>query len=324
MKVVGGLGEFGLIERLSKLAPGASELVKGIGDDCAVIRVNDTLLLATCDVMIEDRHFRRTTLSPQDIGWRAATAGVSDIAAMGGSPLFCLVTLACGAEEEIAFVEDVYRGIGQLLAEYGIALAGGDTARTSGPFTLDITTVGQVSGERCLFRDGARPGDMLAVTGPPGLSAAGLHALENGHEAPALIAAHARPRPRMAEGQWLCDSPAVHAMIDVSDGLAQDSGRIAEESGLGVDIEPERLRPSPALQNYCREHGLDASALMLCGGEDYELAFAIEADAAEGVVTSLNERFGLEAAILGRFTDAWRGVRVGGETFSESGFDHFR
>jgi thiamine-monophosphate kinase len=160
---VGDLGEFGLIDRLARLLPTSPNVLEGIGDDCAAIRVGDRVLLVSTDLSIEEVHFRRTYCDPEDIGWKAAATSLSDIAAMGGAPLFCLASLACSPDTEAAFIERIYQGLSSAASRFGATVVGGDTSRTPGPLTLDVMVAGEARGGRFLRRKGARIGDVLAA-----------------------------------------------------------------------------------------------------------------------------------------------------------------
>lgn len=319
METLGDLGEFGLIDRLTRLLPTAPSVVEAIGDDCAVLRAGDRLLLASCDLSIEDVHFRRATARPYDIGWKAAVASLSDIAAMGGVPTFSLASLACSGNCEAEFLDELYKGLSEAMARHGSILVGGDTSLSHDRLVLDVIVMGETLEGRYLTRGGAQPGDVLAITGRPGLSASGLHALEHGEDTPELARAHRRPEPRIREGQWLAAHADVHALIDVSDGLVQDAGHLAEAGKLGVDIEPGRLPVDACLARYCGEHGLNPEHFMLSGGEDYELAFA----AREEALDAFRAEFDTGVTAVGRFTDEWLGVKVAGAAPPRAGFDHF-
>ncbi len=184
MSGLGDIGEFGLIARLTRGLPVSGAVVEGIGDDCAVLRCGDRLLLATCDASLEGIHFSRRHATPKDIGWRAAASALSDIAAMGGKPTFVLVTLACPADISPDFIEDVYRGLSEAVHATGAVIVGGDTTGTKTGLALDVTVLGEATGGRPLLRRGARPGDIVVVTGYPGASAGGLAALQCGVDAP--------------------------------------------------------------------------------------------------------------------------------------------
>ncbi len=324
MDTVGDMGEFGLIDRVAQFMPNAGDMVvEGIGDDCAVLRYGDRDVLVSCDLSVEDVHFRRATAGPEDIGWKAAASALSDIAAMGGTPQFCLVALACPADTAVSFVDDVCRGLANAAADAGAVIVGGDTTKSHAGVVLDVTVIGEATEGRYLSRRGARPGDLLAVTGYPGCSAAGLHALERGVEAPALTQAHVRPEPRYAEGRWLCRHKKVHAMLDVSDGLIQDAGHLAQGAGLGVDIQTAGLSVADELARYCASAGMEPLDFILSGGEDYELAFAIAPDGFEDVSHAFQWEFDAPLSVAGIFTEQWEGVRVAGEAISGGGYDHF-
>ncbi len=323
MRTVHDIGEFRLIERLSRLMPNAPFVVEGIGDDCGVVRMGERLLLASSDMFIEDVHFRRDHILPSNIGWKAAASCISDVAAMGGTPTFCLVSIACPPSTDLQFVEQVYKGILSVLSRFGVVILGGDTTSSPQGLVIDMTVIGQTMGPHFLRRRGARNGDLLAITGWPGMSAAGFHALEHDHDAPTLVAAHQQPRPRVREGQWLCARPSIHALIDVSDGLLQDAGHIAKASNLGVNIDSNGLPIHSDLDRYCQMHGLDAHSFVLTGGEDYELAFAMSPDQHERSLQDFHHEFRTELTIIGEFTNEWSGVRVGGEETDWTGFQHF-
>ena len=323
MKKVQDIGEFRLIERIRRFLPSTPTVVEGVGDDCAVIRVYDHLMLVSCDLSIEGVHFRRDLAKPEDIGWKVAAASLSDVAAMGGTPLFCLTSLSVPGDTPVLFVERLYQGITNLLSRFGAVVIGGDTTRTNGAISLDITVIGEVTGHRFLRRRGAQIGDKLTATGRLGRSRCGLHALLNGHSAPALTESHMRPKPRVLEGLWLSTRPGIHAMLDVSDGLVQDAGHLARASGLGIDIDPDKLPLAPEHEEYCAAHGLDSVTMALQGGEDYELLFAMDSEKCEETLAAFHQEFRTPITMIGEFTDAWSDVRIRGEKPAIEGYDHF-
>ncbi len=324
MRCLSDVGEFGFIDRISRLIPSSPYVIEGIGDDCAVLRVSDRIVLVTSDLCIENVHFRRDRVAASDIGWKAAAACISDIAAMGGAPLYCLVSIACPPSERTSYIEDLYQGMLSAMSRFGTVIVGGDTTRSNDGISIDVIAIGEAIGNRFLRRRGAKVGDYIVVTGDLGSSAAGLHALINGVDDKELIRAHMYPNPRVLEGQWLCARSEVHAMMDISDGLCQDMGHLAQASRLGIDLEPERLPVTPALARYCGEHGLDPLPLMLSGGEDYELVFAIDARSAEKILEDFHHEFRVQTTVVGTVTDAWTGVRIHGESPASIGFDHFK
>lgn len=323
MATLSDLGEFNFIERIARLISASPQVIEGIGDDCAVLAIGDRLLLVSCDLSIENIHFRRSAATPEDIGWKAAASALSDIAAMGGQPLFALVALAAPPDTDPAELEALFQGMVEATEHCNAIIVGGDTTRSENGITIDVTVIGEAPQGRYLTRKGAQPGDLLVITGSPGLSAAGLHAQAGGQETPALHRAHYHPLPRVREGQWLCKNDAIHALIDTSDGLTQDAGHIAERSGLGIEITSAKLPIDNHLSEYCARHNLDPFPLALTGGEDYELAFALDKEQADEILQAFQGEFSLNATIVGEFTQAFQGVRVDGRSPRLTGFDHF-
>lgn len=323
MRCMSDVGEFGFIDRISRLIPTSPYVIEGIGDDCAVLRVSDRIVLVSSDLCIENIHFRRERVTASDIGWKAAASCLSDIAAMGGAPLYCLVSLACPPSERTAYIEDIYQGMLSVMSRFGTVIVGGDTTRSADGITIDVIVIGEAIGNRYLRRRGAKVGDHVVVSGDLGSSAAGLHALSNGIENHDLVRAHMYPNPRVLEGQWLCARPEIHAMMDISDGLCQDAGHLAAASRLGIDLYPDRLPVASALARYCGEHNLNALPFMLSGGEDYELIFAVDARRSDEILEDFHHEFRVQTTVVGTVTDAWTGVRVHGEPPETTGFDHF-
>ena len=322
---LGELGEFGIIERLQKVLSSADNVVEGIGDDCAVVRAGDRLLLLSCDAAVEGIHFDRAYATAKEIGWKAATAALSDIAAMGGKASFVLVTLAASEATEAAFVEALLGGIAEATDACGAIVVGGDTTSNPNGLMLDITVIGEVDpAGRYLLRRGASGGDVVAVTGFPGESAAGLDALQKRIDAPVLRAAHLHPNARLAAGQWLAQHASVHAMIDCSDGLAQDVGHIATASALGVDIDGAKLPVSAALRDYVASQDCPPEDFLLAGGEDYELIVAITHSDAEKLCADFQKVFDIPLTNIGTFSDAHRDILVDGQPPARTGYQHFR
>lgn len=318
------MGEFGLIARLTSNLGTNDAVVEGVGDDCAVLRCGGALLLASCDASVEGVHFSRRYSVPEDIGWRAAASALSDIAAMGGEARFALVSLACPPDTATGWLEALYEGLGSAVRAAGAVVVGGDTTGSREGVMIDVTVLGEATAGRPLPRRGAQPGDALVVTGFPGDSAAGLAALQRGVEAPGLVRAHLRPTPRLREGQWLAARQAVHAMIDVSDGLLQDAGHMAKASGVGIDVEAGMLPVSGGLRQWAEPLRLDPTAATLTGGEAYELLFTVNGAEATALVASFRETFGTPISVVGRCTDAWDGMRVDGRAYDGAeGFNHF-
>lgn len=326
---IGELGEFGLIERIRAMlgAPGDRRLVAGIGDDAAVWRAGG-YALATTDTMVAGVHFLPERVSWQDAGWKALATNVSDIAAMGGEPSFALVTL-CLPPMPAAAIDALYTGLMECAAAYGVTIAGGDIV--SAPvFAITIALFGDArtgadGAPLLLRRDAARAGDAIGVTGPLGASAGGLRALlegARGHEA--LIAAHMRPRPRVAAGAAAVEA-GVRCGIDISDGLAQDLGHICEASGCGADVRYDGIPVAPAL---AAAYPADARAMAASGGEDYELLLAAPEATLHALDATLRQRGETGVTVIGSITSG-RGVRMldssgAAVPLAAGGWDHLR
>src|SRR5277367_944381 len=244
-------------------------VVTGIGDDCAVLRVPPGHeLLVTTDFSIEGVHFRRDWHRPELVGWRCLTRGLSDIAAMGGEPVAAFLSLAVAGEVPQKWVNGFLRGLLKLADEFGVPLAGGDTAQSTGGIEADIVVVGSVPKGKAVLRSGAKPGQQIYVTGVLGGSAAALARLIESRPV-GEYSRYLKPRARVAAGQWLRRRGAVSAMIDISDGLSTDLEHICAESGVGAEIE------ASAIPRASGEVALD---LALHGGDDYELLFTSAAE----------------------------------------------
>ncbi|MGK5172421.1 thiamine-phosphate kinase [Geodermatophilus sp. CPCC 205761] len=282
------VGEFGVIARVLARAGSARLSDVGPGDDAAVLRVPDGRVVATTDVLVEGRHFRRDWSSAEDVGHKAAAANLADVAAMGGVATALLVGLACPPDTSTAWLEGVAAGLAAECAPLGAAVIGGDTvsaAPDSGAVVLSVTALGDLAGRAPVLRSGARPGDVVALAGRLGWSACGLAVLRRGFSSPAAaVAAHRRPAPPYAAGPAAADAGAT-AMCDVSDGLLADAGHIAADSGVLVDLDRAALvratleSPGP-MQQVAAALGADPLAWVLTGGEDHALLATFPAGAA--------------------------------------------
>jgi thiamine-monophosphate kinase len=273
------VGEFGVIARVVARAGSAALADVGPGDDAAVVRVPDGRVVATTDVLVEGRHFRRDWSSAEDVGHKAAAANLADVAAMGGVATALLVGLACPEDTPTSWLEGVAAGMAAECAPLGAAVVGGDTvaaAPGSTAVVLSVTALGDLGGRAPVLRSGARPGDVLALAGRLGWSACGLAVLRRGFSSPlAAVAAHRRPTPPYAAGPAAADAGAT-AMCDVSDGLLADAGHLAADSGVVVDLDRAALvrtmlEPPGPMQQVAAALGADPLAWVLTGGEDHAL-----------------------------------------------------
>jgi thiamine-monophosphate kinase len=263
------LPELELIRRIrSSSKPRGKKPGYGIGDDCAVLPIpRGHELLVTTDFSLEGVHFRRDWHPADSVGHRCLARGLSDIAAMGGTPRSAFLSLALPADLPQRWVDDFLRGFLKLANRYEVALAGGDTAQSPAGVLADIMLVGTVPTGKALLRSGARPGDLIYVTGVLGSSAVTLQELRRGKKFwPVTQPRHFYPDPRLAVGGYLRAKKLATAMIDTSDGLSSDLRHICDESRVGALVEAEAL-PKTSCE--------DAFQLALHGGEDYELLFTV-------------------------------------------------
>jgi thiamine-monophosphate kinase len=273
------VGEFAVIGRVLAQAGSARAAQVGPGDDAAVLRTSDGRVVATTDVLVEGRHFRRDWSSAEDIGHKAAAANLADVAAMGGVTTALLVGLACPPDTQTSWLEGVATGLAEECAPLGAAVVGGDlvaAATDSASVVLSVTALGDLGGRAPVLRSGARPGDVVALAGRLGWSACGLAVLRRGFSSPiAVVAAHRRPSPPYAAGPGAAEGGAT-AMCDVSDGLLADVRHIADDSRVVVDLDRTALvraclEPAGPLQQVGAALGVDPMSWVLTGGEDHAL-----------------------------------------------------
>jgi thiamine-monophosphate kinase len=286
------LGEDAVVTRLTRSLRLDNRVKLGAGDDCAVVETAGRLLLLKSDCVIEGIHFLPES-NPKWIGWKAMCRSISDIAAMGGTPLDALVTMAVRSDAEFTWLKRVYAGLELAARTYKVNLVGGETARSPGPFFLSVALTGSAEDGKYIARSGGRPGDQLYVTGQLGGSLEGRHM---------------RFRPRVAEAHWLASRFPVHAMMDLSDGLASDLPRLALASRLGFEVDTGSL----PLHRGCRpENGLS-------DGEDYELLFAVPVPVKKRLEAEWQSKFPkLRLTAIGKL------VEKGATHFFGKGYDHF-
>lgn len=267
-------GEFGFIDYIKTNFP-APEDVTGIGDDCAVMPSGDGELLFSTDLLMEGVHFLRDESSAEDIGWKAAAVNLSDIAAMGGTPVATFLSIALPKDAQGDWAERFIEGYAQISRMYDVPLLGGDTTSSLRDIAVNVGILGRCPSGKRAMRSGAKPGETIYVTGHLGDSAGGLQAILKGIDrndmVQTLIARHKRPVPRVNEGRALMDSGKVGAMMDISDGIASDLRHIMKASGVGAVVRLDRLPCSRQLLDVCKEHGWDIYELATSGGEDFEL-----------------------------------------------------
>jgi thiamine-monophosphate kinase len=317
MRMTNGLasgGEFGLIQRLTARLGTAATTLVGPGDDAALIAAEDARVLASCDVLVEGRHFRRDWSSATDIGHRAAAANLADIAAMGGVPTALLVSLCLPPEIDPGWPEQLADGLGAECETVGAAVVGGDLS-ASPVITIAVTALGDLRGRAPVLRSGARPGDVVAMAGRLGPAAAGYTVLSRGFRSPrALVEAYRRPVVPYGAGPAAAGLGAT-SMIDVSDGLLADVGHIAEASGVAVDIRRDAFEITQPMRDAASALGVEPQLWVLTGGDDH----ALVATFPPGV--ELPEPW----RVIGRVLPG-SGVTVDGRRYTDGppGWDHFR
>jgi thiamine-monophosphate kinase len=318
------LGERRVISRIRRaFSEPRPDILIGIGDDAALVKAPRSLLLTT-DILVEDEDFRRAVHPPRLLGRKALNVNLSDIAAMGGRPLHALVGLAAPGDLEESWLREFMAGFRSAAREAGVALVGGDLSRSE-KIMIPVTVTGEAKSP--VTRSGARSGDWVFVSGTLGDAALGFRLFEKGglqekrRGVGPLIKAFLDPVPRLELGAFLARRKLASAMIDISDGLSVDLAHICEESGVGAEVEAERIPLSPALRRFSK----DPLALALNGGEDFELLFTVR-PAKLAAVRMLSSRF--ELTRIGRLTPGHKMFLIGSDKKKKplraGGFEHFR
>jgi thiamine-monophosphate kinase len=309
------MNEGEIIRRISGDLPQVPpEVLVAIGDDCAVLLLGGRTWVAASDMLVFGHHFKGWA-APEDVGYKAVAVNVSDVAAMGGTPRFVLVS---GGAADPGTTLRCMEGVLEACEEFGIYPLGGDTTRAD-CLTVDVAILGELAAPPVL-RSGARPADSLAVTGELGASAAGLLALRSGEAGPQrLVRKHLRPEPRVAAGRAAA-SVGINAMIDLSDGLASDVRHICELSGVGCRVDLGRLPIAGDTREFAKSLGRDPEILAASGGEDYELLMA----APEPVLKALAASVEVPVTVIGEVTEGGVVFERGGESVEGlAGWDHF-
>jgi thiamine-monophosphate kinase len=306
------VGEFGLIDRITADAQTAPGVLIGPGDDTAVVTAPDGRVAVTCDVLVEGTHFRRDWSTPIDIGRKAAAASLADVAAMGGTATSLVVGLGAPGDLPAAWVVSCAAGLREEAATVGAVLVGGDVVDAP-QVVLSVTALGDLAGRAPVTRAGAGPGDVVALAGRIGWSAAGLALLSRGFRSPkVLVDAHRFPQPPYAAGPAAAAAGAT-SMIDVSDGLVADARHVAEASGVRLEIDTDALEVPEPMQAAAAAYNVDPREWMLTGGEDHALLATFPAG------TALPPGF----TAIGRVVEGEPAVLVDGVERSDGGHRHF-
>ena len=329
------IGEFGFIKRISRgclIRP--QNVIKAIGDDAAAfIPAPGQVILVTTDLLVERIHFLRDATSGFNLGHKALSVNLSDIAAMGGIAREAFISIAVPDNCPIEYLEDLYNGIKRLAAEFDVNLLGGDTTRSKADLIINISVVGYAFEKEILYRNTAQHGDIICTTGFLGDSRAGFHLIINdikadSNELKALLDAHVIPKPYLREGKFFALQDGVHAAIDVSDGLSSDIGHIAEESDVGIRLYSEKIPVSNNLIKFCARFNFDPVEYALAGGEDYTLLCTVSPDKADHIAANYLKRFRNPLYQIGEITDSGKMELIlsNGQIrfFTPSGWDHFQ
>ncbi len=338
-----------LIQQIKDLAVQKGDgLVQGIGDDCAVVTKDQaTVWVLTMDTLVESVHFDCSWHPPYFLGRKAVAVNVSDIAAMGGKPVFALLSLGLPADFDAAWVTELNRGINEACCQYGCLLIGGDTVCSPEKVSLTLTLIGETAKDQVLYRHGACSGDTIWVSGSLGAAAAGLDCFRSGKIAPMIelmpssyppelvscLQAHLDPEARTGLGRALAQTGCVHAMMDLSDGLATDLAHLCQQSGLGATVIAEKLPGRQGLAAAAVLLSKKRSQWMLAGGEDYELLFTASPEDSPVILEVAAEQ-GVKISPIGSMSAETQGVLLQRQTahddhgdekehISFQGFDHF-
>lgn len=315
---VGEAGEFALVASIIARLPTGGGVLLGPGDDAAVVAAPDGRMVATTDVLVEDRHFRRTWSSATDVGHRAAAQNMADVAAMGARPTALLVALVVPAQLPAQWVLELADGLREEAALVGASIAGGDLTRGD-KITVAVTALGDLGGCAPVARSGARPGDVVAICGRLGWSEAGRAVLSRGFRSPrALVTAYQRPQPPYDAGPEAAALGAT-AMVDVSDGLLQDLAHVTVTSSVMIDLDSAALAPDQPLLDIGSALGVDPLAFVLAGGEDHALVACFPGR------TQLPARWRVIGQVTGVVPGGSGHVTVAGSRWDgPTGWDHFR
>ena len=293
------IGEFGLIEEV--IAPEFRELVNkhliGIGDDAAIGPIDKhTSHIHTTDMLIEKTHFLRDKISPYQLGYKSLSVNLSDIAAMGGKPIASYLSIGLPKDMEVEWVEEFMKGYKALSEEFQVPLLGGDTTSSEDKIIINVGVTGEIPAKNIKLRSAAQENDVICLTGKVGDSAGGLQFILNDlpvdNQAEKLLEQHLTPTPHIIEGIWLSEFDAVHAMMDVSDGIASDLKHILKASaGLKGIIELDNIPMSEELIHQSETHQWNPLELSVSGGEDYVLLLTVDKKEYETLAGKFREQF---------------------------------
>lgn len=331
------IDEFSLIRKISqKISINSKNVIKGIGDDCAVIKATSgKYLMITCDCQVEGVHFLKNK-SPEDVGRKAIAVNVSDIASMGGKPTFCLISLIIPKDIDLKYIDDLYSGIILECKNYGVEIIGGNISKGK-ELIIDVFMMGEVTPKELILRSTAKPGDKVLVTGSLGEAAAGLKLLSlptsgiqhHTSHFSRLIKRCLTPQARLLEGKTIAKTRMATSMIDISDGLSTDAFNLCEQSKVGIKIYEALFPMSNDLILVSKLFNKSAFDLALNGGDDYELLFTVPSNSVDEIVNEVFKKTGTKVSVIGevlpKAKGGWLVLKNGKEVpLKSGGWDHLR
>lgn len=327
------IGEFGFIDQIrSKFADIGTKGIFGIGDDCAIIDANEREdWLVSTDLLIEDIHFIKNAITPEQLGYKSLAVNISDIAAMGGTPIGSFLSIAIPADIDVAYLDSFLDGYHKLSEKYNVPLLGGDTTKSAKHLAINVAILGSVPKGKARKRSMAKAGDAICVTGTLGDSAGGLHVvldkIDISDEARFLLNKHYCPEPRIIEGFSLRENPSVHAMMDISDGIASDLMHILRASKKSAQIEIDKLPISSQLRYESARNNWNPSQFAIGGGEDYELLFTVDSQQIADLQHQFQSKFNCGITVIGSIAEGepqikWM-LNKQEISYKAGGFDHF-
>ncbi len=327
------IGEFGFIERFK---PHFNDLLTegliGIGDDCAIIYANNANdYIITTDLLMEDVHFIRNSISPFQLGYKSLAVNLSDIAAMGGVPVASFLSIAIPKDLEVEYLDQFMEGYHKLSREFYTALLGGDTTKSLKHLAINVAVIGKCPKGKARKRSDAKIGDVICVTGNLGDSAGGLQFLLDGISSDRneyLVNKHCQPQPQIKEGFFLLQEDGVNAMMDISDGISSDLKHILKASKVSAVVDIQCIPLSDELRNESKKYNWNAIEMATSGGEDYELLLTVDPKEYERINDGFNKQFFKPLIKIGTITEGspeihWtnKGKTV---ELSSTGFNHFK
>ena len=328
------IGEFGFIDSIKEeCITSLKGVIKGIGDDCAVFGpYSGRVLLFTTDMLVEDIHFLRDKISPYQLGRKAIAVNLSDIAAMGGRPLYCLISLGIPVQMNVELIQDLYKGMKDICEHYRVNIVGGDTVGSPDKFIINVSLIGDAKEDEVIYRSGARPGDKIYLTGSVGDSSVGLKILKNEISPPRsmgsyFLKVHNEPNALIETGRIIATSRLASSMIDLSDGLLSDLGHICKESSVGALLIRSKIPLSSKLKLLASRASFNPLDHALSGGEDYLLLLTVPEARSQDLELLFKDKRPSPLYLIGEIRKE-EGIRMlndngSVEELGPKGFNHF-